>query len=46
MIKHQEILNDIQYGFRPNHSTYMAIAQLVDKITNAVEKMKLQFEYF
>ena len=37
-INEQEILNDKQYGFRPKHSTYMAIAQLVDKITNAVEK--------
>ena len=45
-INNQEILNDKQYGFRPKHSTYMAIAQLVDKITNAVEKMKLQLEYF
>ena len=45
-INSQEILNDKQYGFRPKHSTYMAIAQLVDKITNAVEKMKLQLEYF
>ena len=45
-INNQEILNDRQYGFRPKHSTYMAIAQLEDKITNAVEKMKLQLEYF
>ena len=37
-INNQEILNDKQYNFRPKHSTYMAIAQLVDKITNAVEK--------
>ena len=37
-INNQEILNDKQYGFRPKHPTYMAIAQLVDKITNAVEK--------
>ena len=33
-----EILNDKQFGFRPKHSTYMAIAQLVDKINTAVEK--------
>ena len=32
------ILNDKQLGFRPKHSTYMAIAQLVDKINTAVEK--------
>ena len=27
-----EILNDKQFGFRSNHSTYMAITQLVDKV--------------
>ena len=37
-INHHKILNDKQFGFRPKHSTYMAIAQLVDKVTNAVEK--------
>ena len=45
-INNQEILNDKQYGFRPKRSTYMAIAQLADKIVNAVEKMKPQLEYF
>ena len=33
-----KILNNKQFGFRPKHSTYMAIAQLVDKINNAVEQ--------
>ena len=33
-----EILDDKQFGFRPKHSTYMAILQLVDKINNAVER--------
>ena len=33
-----EILNDKQFGFRRNHSTYMAIIQLLDMITNAVER--------
>ena len=33
-----EILTEKQFGFRPNHSTYMAIVQLVDKVTNAVEQ--------
>lgn len=36
-IKKYEILIDKQYGFRPKHLTYMAIAQLVDKVNNAVE---------
>jgi hypothetical protein len=33
-----KILNDKQFGFRSNHSTNMAIMQLVDKINTAVEK--------
>ena len=33
-----EILNEKQFGFRPNHSTYMAVVQLVDKVTNSVEE--------
>ena len=37
-INTHEILNDKQFGFRSKHSTYMAIAQLVDKINSAVEK--------
>ena len=37
-INTHEILNDNQFGFRRKHSTYMAIAQLVDKINTAVEK--------
>ena len=37
-IENHKILNEKQFGFRPKHSTYMAIAQLVDKIHCAVEK--------
>ena len=33
-----EILHEKQFGFRPNHSTYMAIVQLLDKVTYAVEQ--------
>lgn len=36
-IDKNNILNDKQFGFRSNHSTYMAIIELVEKITNAVE---------
>ena len=32
------ILKEKQLGFRKNHSTYMAIIELIDKINNAVEK--------
>ena len=37
-IDNNGILNDKQFGFRSKHSTYMPIAQLVDKINTAVEK--------
>ena len=39
-------INDQQFSFQPNHSTFMAIMQLVDKVTNVAEKMKQQWEYF
>lgn len=32
------ILNDKQFDFRSKHSTYMAIAQLIGKVNNTVEK--------
>jgi len=32
-----DILNKQQFGFRANHSTYMAIMQVVDKLNKAVE---------
>ncbi len=37
-INKYNILNDKQFGFRSNHSTYMAILELVDKISSSVEK--------
>ena len=37
-INKYNLLNEKQFGFRPNHSTYMAIIELVDKVANAVEK--------
>ena len=37
-ISKNNLLNEKQFGFRPNHSTYMAIFELVDKIVNAVER--------
>ena len=39
-INNQEISNDKQYVFRSKHATNMAIAQMVGKITNVVEKKK------
>ena len=32
------ILNEKQFGFRTNHSTYLAIIELVDKVVSAVER--------
>ena len=37
-IDKNNLLNEKQFGFRPNHSTYMAIIELVDKIAYAVER--------
>ena len=37
-LEKHDILNEKQFGFRKNHSTYMAIIELIDKINNAVEK--------
>ncbi len=45
-INADDILNDKQFGFRSNYSTNMAIIQLVNKISYAVEKMEPLLEYF
>ena len=37
-IEKNDILNEKQFGFTSNHSTYVAIIELVDKVTSAVEK--------
>lgn len=36
-INDNNILHNRQFGFRPNHSTYMAVIDLINNITNAVE---------
>ena len=45
-IESHDILNKKQFGFRPNHSTCMAISQLVDKVNSSVERNETQLEYF
>ena len=45
-IENHKILNEKQFGFRSKHSTCMAIAQLVDKIHNAVEKNEITIGIF
>ena len=37
-INKDSILNEKQFGFRTNHSIYMAIIELVDKVASAVER--------
>ena len=37
-IDNKQILNPKQFGFRSKHSTFMAIEQMVDKVTAAVER--------
>lgn len=37
-LNQNKLLNSNQYGFRNNHSTYMAIINLVDKISNEIDK--------
>ena len=37
-INKNNLLNEKQFGFRQNHSTYMAVIELVGKIANAVER--------
>ena len=37
-INKNNLLNEKQFGIRPNRSTYMAVIELVDKIANAVER--------
>ena len=39
-INKNNLLNEKQFGFRPNHSTYMAAIELIDKIANAVERIE------
>jgi len=36
-IKKHKLLNDHQYGFQANRSTEMAVIELVEKITSAIE---------
>ena len=37
-IDKNDILNEKQFGFKSNHSTYMAVIELVYKVTSAVER--------
>ncbi len=39
-------LTDKQYGFREKHSTYMALVDLIDKITNEIDNKKFSLGIF
>ena len=41
-----KILNDNQYGFREQRSTYMALLQLLDKVTNELDNNYYSIEVF
>ena len=43
-IDKNNIFKEKQYGLRSNYSTYVAIIELVNKVTNSVEKKKKRKE--
>ena len=45
-ITKKSILIENQYGFRENHSSYMALLDLQDKITSALDKQKFALGIF
>lgn len=42
----QSILSNNQYGFRNNRSTYMAVIEMIDKITEAMDQNKYSIGIF
>jgi len=40
LLNSNDILTDKQYGFRERHSTYMALLNLTDKITEEIDNHK------
>ncbi len=40
------IISKMQYGFRENYSTYMAIIDLVDTISSNINNKNIVSEYF
>lgn len=41
-----KFLTDKQYGFRENHSTYMALIELIDKISDELDNKKISLGIF
>ena len=45
-LEKHSILSDKQYGFRKNRSTYMAVTEMIDKITEAMDKNQYSIGIF
>ena len=41
-----KMLSEIQYGFRENKSTYMALLKLIDKVSNEVDNKQFSIGLF
>ena len=41
-----KLLNNRQYGFRPNHSTEYAAMEFVDKSMSDIDKGKYHYPFF
>ena len=45
-INKHKIFNKLQFGFRNNHSTFMALVILVENLVNALGNENKQWVYF
>ena len=45
-LENNHILSPHQYGFRKNHSTFMAIADMYDKVSSAIDENKFSMGIF
>ena len=45
-VKGNKIIYDGQYGFRTNHSTELAVIEMVEKITDAIDNNLYPVGYF
>ena len=46
LIERHSILRNRQYGFRPNMSTSLALLELTEEITSALDKKKVLLVFF
>ena len=45
-MEENKILNDRQYGIRKNRSTYLALLEMTEEITNAIDNKKASIGVF